>query len=234
MVDLESCTNCGKCVAACLPGARHFTAKLYDADMVLKEVIREKRFFDASGGGVTFSGGECMTHPDFLFETLSKLKSEKIYTAIDTCGYAPWRSFEKILPFADMFLYDIKLMDSARHKQYTGVSNELILSNLQQLCAQGKECIIRIPLIPGYTDQHEDIKRTGEFILNVLHNKIVRVDLLPYNKLAETKYGNGTIYRDGGFGDYPLKDIEPQSNDYVAGLRDLLSGMGIEVFAELL
>jgi len=230
----DRCVLCGACVRACPSGAKKFGSREYTPQQVLDRVLPEKIFFDASGGGVTFSGGECLTHAGFLAEALRLLKENGIHTAVDTCGAVPSSAVEQVLPYADLFLYDIKKMDSALHKAYTGMDNEQILENLKLLCSRGANVIIRIPLIPGYTDLPEDMHQTGRFIRDELHNQIVRCELLPYNKLAGSKYGNKTIWTDYTLGDYALPDLEPQSKDELARLAEILRAYDIDVFAESL
>lgn len=234
MLRHSDCILCGKCVRNCPTGARAFGSTKYSPEDILAAVLPEKIFFDASGGGVTFSGGECMVHADFLERALCLLKENGISTCIDTCGAVPQRSFEKVLPFADLFLYDIKKIDPLLHKEYTGMDNTLILENLRFLAAKNKRIIIRVPLIPGYTDSKEDIQKIGAFLKEDLQGKIVRCELLPYNKLAGSKYGNKTIWSDYTLGDYPLADLEPQAPEYIRELADILDSFQVRVFSESL
>lgn len=228
------CELCGKCVSVCHSGARAFGSKYWTPEEVVAKVLPEKIFFDTSGGGVTFSGGECMTHAKFLAETLKLLKENGIHTTVDTCGAASTESFLEVLPYADLFLYDLKKMDPTLHKAYTGMDNALILKNLEALCDHNANIIIRIPLIPGYTDRHEDMHATGQYIRDVLKHRILRCELLPYNKLAGSKYGNKTIWTDYTLGEYPLPDLEPQTKEYMQELKDILESYGVEVYAESL
>ncbi len=233
-IPREACTLCGKCVAACKTGARHFAARLLSPEEVTALACEDRVFYDLSGGGVTFSGGECLTHSHFMKQTLRLCKEAGLHTTVDTCGFVPLETFKQVLPLTNLFLYDIKVLDSTRHKEYTGKSNELILSNVKALALGGANLIIRVPLIPGYTDRPEDIKALGDFILKELKNRIVRVELLQYNRLAASKYGSTTIYTDGGPGEYPLPDLEPQTKEYISHLSHILSKMGIPVFCETL
>lgn len=228
------CELCGKCVAACHSGARAFGSQFWTPEEVLKQVLPEKIFFDTSNGGVTFSGGECMTHSDFLTQTLALLKENGIHTTVDTCGAVPTQNFREVEAYTDLFLYDLKKMDPELHKSYTGMDNRLILQNLEYLCGRGANIIIRIPLIPGYTDSPADIQAIGAYIRDVLKNRIVRCELLPYNKLAASKYGNKTIWNDYTLGDYPLPELEPQSADTLRQLRGILEDCGVTVYAEKL
>ena len=192
MFHKEKCTGCGRCKNIsrsdinfiCFNDAREVCGKEYSADEVLENVVSDKAFYDNSGGGVTFSGGECMLQIDFLAEILKKCKSAGLHTAVDTAGNVPWDYFEKILPYTDLFLYDIKAYDNALHIAGTGVSNKKILENLVKL-APKSDIIIRIPIIGGYNDNAEEMKRIAEY-LKPLH--ISKAELLPYHGMAKNKY----------------------------------------------
>lgn len=181
---LQSCDFCGKCELYCPAEARKICGREYTSDEVLAEVIKDKAFYDNSGGGVTFSGGECMLQLDFLCEILEKCKSAGIHTAVDTAGNVPWESFEKILPFTDLFLYDIKAFGAELHRKGTGVSNELILENLKNLSGRA-DIIVRIPVIGGYNDNDEEIRQIADFLKQI---KIIKAELLPYHAMGEHKY----------------------------------------------
>lgn len=230
----SSCEMCGNCVKTCYAKAREFGSTFYSPQDILNKVRSEKIFFDSSNGGVTFSGGECMLHIDFLLETVALLRENGIRTAIDTCGAVPRSSFERMLPYADLYLYDIKKIDPELHKEYTGMDNKLILGNLKFLAENGAHIIIRIPLIPGYTDSKADIDAVGKFVKNDLNNEIIRCELLPYNKLAASKYGNKTIWSDYTLGEYPLPEMEPQSKEYINELAEILKSYNVKVFSESL
>lgn len=230
----SACTLCGACAQVCPSGAKQFATKRYTPEDLLEVVQAEKIFFDESGGGVTFSGGECLTHAAFLEEACRLLHENGIRTAIDTCGAVPWPSVEQVLPHADLFLYDIKKVDPDLHKAYTGVDNRLILENLKRLSESGVRLIIRVPLIPGYTDSREDIRQIGRFLRDELRTQPERCELLPYNKLAASKYGEKTVWSDHTLGEYPLPELEPQSSAYLAELQDILSTFGVCAYAETL
>lgn len=153
---------------------------------IMQVIEKDVAYFDESGGGVTFSGGEPLMQPDFILALLSRCKEQNIHTAIDTSGYADWKIFEKILPVTDLFLYDLKLMNDERHLRYTGISNKIILTNLKNLSRRKKNIIIRVPVIPGITDTTENLDSMMHFI-QTLEN-VNRVDLLPYNPIGEEKY----------------------------------------------
>ena len=181
---LQSCDFCGKCELYCPAEARKICGREYTSDEVLAEVTKDKAFYDNSGGGVTFSGGECMLQLDFLCEILKKCKAAGIHTAVDTAGNVPWKSFEKILPFTDLFLYDIKAFGAELHRKGTGVSNELILENLKNLSGRA-DIIVRIPVIGGYNDNDEEIRQIADFLKQI---KIIKAELLPYHAMGEHKY----------------------------------------------
>ena len=181
----RECILCGKCVEVCMHDARQICGKEWTAREVFDEVVKDKAFYDATGGGVTFSGGECMLQIDFLVEMLKMCKSAGIHTAVDTAGAIGWESFEKILPCTDLFLYDMKCFSEKKHVEGTGVGNRLILENLKRLseCFRG-DIIVRIPVIEGYNV--EELPKMAEFLKNL---KITSVELLPYHKMGEHKYG---------------------------------------------
>lgn len=183
---MTNCTLCGKCELYCPTDARKICGREYNVDEVLREVVKDKAFYDNSGGGVTFSGGECMLQVEFLSEILEKCKQNGVSTAVDTAGCVPFESFEKVLPYTDLFLYDIKCIDSARHREYTGVGNELILENLEKLLLHGVEVIVRIPLIPGFNDSVEDMLKIKKTLDGF--GGVKRVELLPYHAMGENKY----------------------------------------------
>jgi len=190
----DKCTGCGRCKNSsfeeenfvCLSGARELCGKEYTVDEVLKEIVKDKTFYETSGGGVTFSGGECMLHIDFLCAILKKCKENGIHTAVDTAGNVPWEYFEKVIPYTDLFLYDIKVMDSEVHKEHVGVTNSLILDNLEKLL-NSKACVwVRVPVVPGVNDTEEEMKNIKAFFETNGYPE--KVELLPYHAMGEHKY----------------------------------------------
>ena len=182
-----NCILCGKCALYCPVNARKVCGKEYTVDEVFAEIIKDKPFFDNSGGGVTFSGGECMLQIDFLLEILKKCKENGIHTAVDTAGHIPFENIEKILKYTDLFLYDIKLFDSVKHKEFVGVENTVILENLKKLLSLGAKIWIRIPVIADVNDSIEELQKIAEFLH--LWGKPDKVELLPYHAMGENKYG---------------------------------------------
>lgn len=183
--NLEKCDFCGRCEIFCASDARKVCGREYTVDEVFSEVIKDKAFYDNSGGGVTFSGGECMLQIDFLCEILEKCKENGIHTAVDTAGNVPWEYFERILKYTDLFLYDIKLFDREKHKQYTGADNKVILDNLKKLFEGGASVWIRIPVIPGANDTEEEMRKIKEFLKPY---SPLKIELLCYHKMGEHKY----------------------------------------------
>ena len=182
----KNCTLCGKCSFYCPIDARKVCGKEYTVDEVFDEIIKDKAFYENSSGGVTFSGGECMLQIDFLIEILKKCKENGIHTAVDTAGHIPFQGFEKILPYTDLFLYDIKMFDSQKHKKYTGVGNELILENLKKLFKSKAKIWIRIPIISDINDSVEEMQKIKDFLDE--NGKPEKIELLPYHAMGENKY----------------------------------------------
>lgn len=160
--------------------------KDYSVDELMTEILKDEIFYDQSGGGVTFSGGEPMLFYHFLKKILTKCKVRGINTAVDTSGFVQIESFEEIYSLVNYFLYDLKIIDSEKHIHFTGVDNSLILENLKILSGLGSKIRIRIPLIPSITDTESNINDLIRFISKL--NNIISIDLLPYNKISEDKY----------------------------------------------
>jgi pyruvate formate lyase activating enzyme len=153
---------------------------------VIEEIEKDILFFDESGGGVTISGGEPLMQPAFLKAILTACKERDIHTAIDTCGYASHEALDSIMDKVDLFLFDLKLMDENEHARYTGQSNRLILDNLREIVMRRKQVIIRFPVVPGITDTDENVSRLADLLSSL--NTITCVSLLPYHKMAGSKY----------------------------------------------
>jgi pyruvate formate lyase activating enzyme len=156
-----------------------------DSKSVIDDIMKDEVFYDQSGGGVTFSGGEPMMQPEFLNALLTECKQLDLHTAVDTSGYAPREDFERITNLVDLFLYDLKLIDDREHIEYTGVSNSLILENLRHLSENARRVVVRIPMIPGITDTRENLGAISEYLKPL--KGIREISLLPYNRLGEDK-----------------------------------------------
>lgn len=185
--DYSKCIGCGSCARACIPEALYFCGTDYTVDEILEKLLKDKAFFDHSGGGMTLSGGECLCQPEFSRELLRACRENDIHTAVDTTGFADWSVVEAVLPYTELFLYDIKHMDSQVHKAVVGVPNERILDNARRIAVAGGKFQIRIPLIPGFNESVENIEATGDF-LRELGNAVESVQLLPYHKLGLVKW----------------------------------------------
>jgi len=188
---------------------------------LLKELKKEQVFMEESGGGVTFSGGEPLLQHDFLVEMLAACQSEGMHTAVDTCGFAKWEVLEKVAQFTDLFLYDLKLMDSTLHKTVTGVPNKQILENLSRLLDAGKKVRIRIPLIPGITFTENNINETIVF-LKKQNSPVEAVDLLPYHNTASHKYARFGIRNE-------LKELKPVHKAELSAIKQQFEKAGFAV-----
>ena len=185
-IDRTRCTNCMKCIDSCFFGALETFGEYYTVDELFDIIRRDATYYKSSGGGVTIGGGEASMHTDFTLALIRKCKENFIQVAVDTCGYTINETAFQVLSEADLLLYDLKGMDPEKHLRDTGVSNELILSNLKKLDSLNVPTIIRMPLIPGHNDSDEDIEKAAEF-LSTLKN-LDRVDLMNYHTFGVIKY----------------------------------------------
>lgn len=180
----DLCIACGQCEDICLGDALKFYGKEYSVSELLPILTEDKEFYDNSGGGVTISGGECLLHADFCAELLKELKKEHIHTAVDTCGFVSQNAFDRVMPYTDIFLYDIKAFDEETHVKCTGQSNRIILENLKYLNEKEKKIEIRIPYVPEYNAG--EIDKIFDFLKDFKH--IVKVRVLAYHNYAGSKY----------------------------------------------
>lgn len=187
MFNREGCELCGKCVDICPASALSFTSKEMTCEEVFSEIIKDGHYYKSSGGGVTFSGGECLLNPEFIEELSKMCKENGIHTAVESAFYVPFENAEKVFPYIDLFFADLKIPDSVKHKEYTGKDNTLIIENIRRLSNMNTEIIIRIPLIPGVNDSDEDITAFSE-ILKTFGKSVKYVEVLKYNNLASSKY----------------------------------------------
>ena len=220
ITDTDLCRLCGNCAEVCPTKAIELSGKLQTITGIMDEIEKERIFFDHSGGGVTFSGGEPLMHYDFLIELLDECGRRGIHRVVDTAGLANTDLLMDVARRTDLFLYDLKMMDSARHQKWTGVPNEKILENLQVLAETGANIIIRIPLIGNVNDDIENMTQTARFI-SALAGQPKVVNLLPYHKIAQHKYG-----KLGRLEDFRLLE-EPSSASQLRAIA-IFQGFGIE------
>ena len=220
-IDRGLCDNCGNCTAVCYQKALYISGTDYTVEEVLKRVCKDMPFYENSGGGVTISGGEPLSQPDFVLEFLKRLKECKIHTALDTTGHVAGEILERVLPYTDLFLYDLKHMDSEQHRLVTGVANERILENAQKIASAGAKIQIRIPVIPDFNDSEESIRKTGMFCKS-LGSAVTVVQLLPYHNLGVMKYQRIDNRR-------MVLEAEPPSENKILSLKNLLESLGLSV-----
>jgi pyruvate formate lyase activating enzyme len=218
--DPALCILCSECLDACTTGAREIVGSEMTVAQVMAQIERDTAFFDESGGGVTVSGGEPLNQTAFVRALLRRCKELELHIALDTCGYAPWRSFEAILDDVDLFLYDLKLFTPEAHQRYTGVSNRPILENLTRLDALGKAVIVRIPLVPGVNDCAGEIDGLAGFVAGL--KSVRRVDLLPYHPTAIHKYERLEL-------PYRLPSTPAPTEEQIAHWAERLRAYGLQV-----
>jgi pyruvate formate lyase activating enzyme len=209
VTDLSLCTGCGACAEICPTKATEMSGRLATVEEIIAIVEKERVFFDQSGGGVTFSGGEPLMQPEFLMAVLSELGRRSIHRAVDTSGFAPKEILLEVAKQTDLFLYDLKMMDSGRHKKWTGVDNKIILENLQLLAKIGACIDIRIPLIKGVNADHENLEKSAAFVASLPGEK-KSVSILPYHHSMVNKYQKlGQVF-DGGTMSEPTDNEQSQ------------------------
>jgi pyruvate formate lyase activating enzyme len=205
------------------PGISDGIGRIIAAEDLFHEIEKETIFYDQSGGGVTFSGGEPMMQPQFLSEVLDKCRETEIHTALDTTGSVPPKIFDSVVDKIDLFLYDLKLLDDAEHIKYTGISNRYALENLENLSKKGKRVIVRFPMIPGITDTEENLDAMAAFLSNL--KGIRDIDVLPYHKTAEAKYGRLKI-------ENKMSGIQPPSPERIEYVKKKFESSGLNVIRE--
>lgn len=199
----SACTNCGACASHCFTGALVMAGKEMTVDEVMAEVLQDQPYYRNSGGGVTLSGGEVSTQPEFACELLQALKAAGISTAIETNLYAPWAVYQSLLPLVDLIMFDIKIFDPELHKKWTGVNNQRILENAKKVADLGIPFLVRTPVIPGVNDTEEEIGRIAEFVGQL--GGAQYYELLLFNPLGESKY-NALEMKNEFVGTRPTKE----------------------------
>jgi pyruvate formate lyase activating enzyme len=220
VTDPQKCTVCGECVTACPAGAREIIGRRMTPSEVMAEVRKDVIFYDQSGGGVTFSGGEPLMQPEFLLALLDACRDEGIRTAVDTTCYAMSEVIQRVARAADVFLCDIKHMNRERHEQYTGVDNGQIMENISMLAHAAKEVVIRVPIIPGFNDDRVNLEETARFVQGL--KTVRRIDILPYNRGGLEKAGRLT-------GAIDLMQAQAPNDGTMNEIAEILRGYGFEV-----
>ncbi|HEX6976576.1 MAG TPA: glycyl-radical enzyme activating protein [Vicinamibacterales bacterium] len=218
-VDRTRCKLCGECIVACPTGAREIVGRKLTVAALVAEIERDTVFHDRSGGGVTISGGEPLNQPRFLAALLKACHARRIHTAVETCGYAPPRTLLAVAESTDLFLYDLKIMNDARHLAFTGQSNQRILENLRLLCGRHRNVRVRMPLIAGVNDDRANIRAVGAFLSDL---PVTEIDLLPYHAEGIAKYER--LDRRS-----PLDDAAIPPAEIVAMAVETLSRCGLDV-----
>jgi pyruvate formate lyase activating enzyme len=208
-------------------GAREFcrneeAGKHYSVEEIIALLERDRVFMDQSNGGVTFSGGEPMFQFAFLYNVIKSCKELGYHTTIDTSGYSPAENFKTIIPFTDLFLFDLKHLDDRKHLEATGVSNTLIIGNYELLLKNAREVALRIPIIPGFNDDQDHIERLIKYIITTKTDSLKMINLLPFHKIGSSKYPRLNLpYRMGG--------VEPPSKTDMQELKNHFLGIGVKV-----
>ncbi|MCT4618026.1 MAG: glycyl-radical enzyme activating protein [Marinisporobacter sp.] len=219
VIDQEKCTLCGNCTDFCPNGALEYVGKDVTIMELMNEIKKDEIFYEESGGGVTFSGGEPMCQAEFLKELLKECNTREIHTTIDTSGYTDWENFEKIADLVDLFLYDLKIMNDELHKKYIGVSNKSILENLKKLSSRGANIYVRMPIIKGINDDDEHIDESIKFLSNL---NITQVNLLPFHKMGMDKYKRLEM-------EYKLSGMEKPSDEKMMAIQEKFKASGLKV-----
>lgn len=220
-INWEKCKNCGKCTELCPTVALEIKGRKFSVQKLFKEILKDKVFYINSGGGVTISGGEPLNQAEFVKAVFELCQKEGIHTALDTSGFSKTELLKLVIPYTDLFLFDLKHMDDREHRRLTGVSNGLIHSNLRLLAEMDKDIQIRVPLIPGYNDMDENILATAEFVSSL---GITQIAFLPYNKMAGSKYT--WMGRK-----YTLEEITPQTSKDLDHIRKIAAehNLGVQI-----
>ena len=219
-VERDACRHSGVCVRVCQTKAREMAGKMVKVSEVMAEIEKDTVFYDESGGGVTFSGGEPFMQPIFLQNLLEACHERRIHTAIETCGFVDAKTLLNSVPYAELYLYDLKAFDNEIHRKFTGSSNEIILNNLRQLARVHDHIIVRFPLIPGVNDDDSSVRQIGEFVSSL--ETVKEIDVLPYHKLGVEKYKRlGKVSR--------MPKVEPPAALRVDETVEKLEGFGLMV-----
>jgi pyruvate formate lyase activating enzyme len=218
-IDRKACTKCGECVNNCVPKALQMSGKKMTVDEVFKIVKKDADYYEASGGGVTCSGGEILMQPEFVAELFKRSREAGYHTCADTSGFGDPAAMEKILECADLVYFDLKHLDPAAHKKYTGVSNDLILKNLELVVKKGVPVVIRVPLIPGYNNSDENLKALAKTVSELAQS--APVNILPYHRYGANKYRMIDMT-------YQLDNVPELTQDELDHARSIIESFGLK------
>jgi pyruvate formate lyase activating enzyme len=217
----EVCAGCGRCVGVCYSQARVLVGRATTVGEILEVIRRDRVFYEESHGGVTIGGGEPTLQSEFVAALLRRCRAEGLHTAIETCGYAPWPKFRRVVEHTDLLQMDIKHMSSEAHREKTGAGNERILENARKASRLVPEMVVRFPLIPGFNNDPQALRALGTFVRDELPS-VRRLDLLPYHSTGQSK--NTRLGRD-----YALSGLPVLSAEEVAAARNILASYGLTV-----
>jgi pyruvate formate lyase activating enzyme len=220
VTDFGACSTCGLCVAKCFYDARKIVGKQFSVSQLMSEIMKDEPFYRDSGGGVTFSGGEPLIQIEFLLDLLSNCKAKNLHTAIETCGYASWESFQEVLPLLDLVFFDFKHIDAEKHRLWTGADNCRIMDNLIRVSDSFDNLVVRIPVIPFFNNFSAELKKMFAFLSKL--RRVEAVELLPYHRLGSSKYK--------GLGrEYGLEGVEALTPDDLEEFVELGAGFSLPV-----
>ncbi len=218
-IDREKCVVCGTCEDACPTGAITVMGKVWYSLDLVQELLRDRVFFETSKGGVTLSGGEATYQAKFAIETAKGLQNEAVHVALDTCGYCNEKVLREFLQHVDMILFDLKVMDPVKHKEFTGVPLEKVLANARIVAESGKPVWVRTPIIPKHTDDEDNIRAIARFIIESIPT-VERYDLLAFNRMCIDKYALFDL-------EYPLKDYDLMTEETMEHLSQIARDEGL-------
>ena len=218
-IDRARCDGCGICCSACSYQALVLYGKAMNAEEIFEAVSRDKMFYETSGGGITASGGEPLLQSQLVSDLFQKCHQDGIHTCIETSGYVAESALKQVLPYTDYILYDLKCMNSEKHRRFTGKPNDLILSNARIAAESGVETLFRMPLVPGINDDEQNIRETADF-LHGLGNNVLRIELMPYHRLGKGKYES--LDRT-----YPLPDVTSPEPEHLELIKKAFESYGI-------
>lgn len=221
VLDRSLCKACGLCAAECYAEALEWVGREATVAEVMNEVMRDLPFYETSGGGLTLSGGEPMRQPAFAEALLQRAKAENLHTCMETCAFARWEDFERVLPLTDLFLADVKEMDPARHRECTGAGNGLILENIRKLHDAGRQVLLRLPLLPGRNDREDHFAAVARFARGLPN--LAGVEIMPYHPLGTSKAERF------GLAQARMERSERPGKGMVRRWANFLKGHGIEV-----